>query len=81
MILHLIQVIEQGKFYENVACNYLEWKRWKTKMASRAKMSQADRAKQFMPFSALKGFEEALREKEKLVVEKICLSEERKQKI
>ena len=50
-------------------------------MASRAKMSPADRAKQFMPFSALKGFEEALREKEKIVVEKICLSEERKEEL
>lgn len=30
----------------------------------RAKMSPADRAKQFLPFSALKGYEEALRRKE-----------------
>lgn len=29
------------------------------------KMTTADRAKQFMPFSALKGLEEALKEKEK----------------
>lgn len=28
------------------------------------KMSPADRAKQFMPFAALKGYEEALRKKE-----------------
>lgn len=47
-------------------------------MAGRAKMSREDRAKQFMPFAALKGYEEALREKEKIVVEKIELSEERK---
>ena len=31
-------------------------------------MSQTDRAKQFMPFAALKGYEEALRKKEKIVV-------------
>lgn len=37
-----------------------------------------NRAKQFMPFAALKGYEEALRAKEKIVVEKIELSEERK---
>ena len=35
------------------------------------------RAKQFMPFAALKGFEEALRERERIVVEKIELSEEK----
>ncbi len=42
----------------------------------RMKMSAADRAKQFMPFSALKGLDEALREKERMVVEKAELSEE-----
>lgn len=47
-------------------------------MTIRTKMSREDRAKQFMPFAALKGYEEALREKEKIVVEKIELSEERK---
>ena len=41
-------------------------------------MSREDRAKQFMPFAALRGYEDALREKEKVVVEKIELSEERK---
>lgn len=50
-------------------------------MGNRTKMSQADRAKQFMPFAALKGFEEALREKEKIVVEKISLSEESKEEL
>lgn len=30
----------------------------------RSKMSREERAKQFMPFSALKGYEEALRAKE-----------------
>lgn len=42
----------------------------------RAKMDRAARAKQFMPFAALKGFEEALRAKEKIVVPKAELSEE-----
>lgn len=37
-----------------------------------------NRAKQFVPFAALKGYEEALRAKEKIVVEKIELSEEKK---
>ncbi|MBR5248899.1 MAG: YolD-like family protein [Lachnospiraceae bacterium] len=45
-------------------------------MGSRLKMSPADRAKQFMPFAALKGYEEALRAKEKVVVPKMELSEE-----
>lgn len=33
-------------------------------MATRNKMSMQERAKQFLPFAALKGFEKALREKE-----------------
>jgi len=37
-----------------------------------------NRAKQFVPFAAVKGFEEALRAKERIVVEKIELSDERK---
>lgn len=40
-------------------------------------MSREERAKQFMPFAALKGYPDALREKEKVVVPKIELSEER----
>ena len=40
-----------------------------------------NRAKQFIPFSALKGYEEALRAKEKIVVEKIELSEEKKEEL
>lgn len=36
---------------------------------NRPKMDRADRAKQFMPFDALKGFREALAEKEKLFEE------------
>ena len=41
----------------------------------------AERAKIFMPFDALKGFKEALKEKEKIVVEKIELSPEEKDKL
>lgn len=40
-----------------------------------------NRAKQFMPFAALKGYEEALRAKERIVVEKIELSEDRKEEL
>ena len=39
-------------------------------------MSRADRAKQFMPFAALKGLPDALALKEKITVPKIELSEE-----
>ena len=42
----------------------------------RSKMSREDRAKQFMPFAALKGYPDALRKKEKIVVPKAELSEE-----
>lgn len=45
---------------------------------SRGKMDRSERAKQFMPFAALKGFEELLAEKERMIVPKIELSEERK---
>ncbi len=41
-------------------------------------MNRAERAKQFMPFAALKGHTEALRRKEKITVEKQELSEEYK---
>ena len=37
-----------------------------------------NRAKQFITFAAVKGYEEALRAKEKITVEKIELSEEKK---
>ncbi len=48
-------------------------------MASkRGKMDRADRAKQFMPFDGLKGFREALAEKERIIVQKRELSEEQK---
>ena len=45
----------------------------------RYKMSREERAKQFMPFAALKGYPEALRKKEKIVVEKQELSDEYKE--
>jgi uncharacterized protein YpbB len=38
-------------------------------------MSRQDRAKQFMPFAALKGLPEALKKKERLTVERIELSD------
>ena len=46
-------------------------------MANRMKMDPAERAKKFMPFDALKGLKAALREKERIVVEKKELSEEK----
>ncbi len=45
-------------------------------MEKRQKMSREERAKQFMPFAALKGFEAVLQEKERVRVPKIELSEE-----
>lgn len=47
----------------------------------RPKMDREERAKQFMPFAALKGYPEALRRKEKIVVEKKELSEEYKEEL
>ena len=37
-------------------------------MEHRGRMNREDRAKQFMPFAALKGYPEALRKKEKIVL-------------
>lgn len=45
------------------------------------KSSKLERAKIFLPFDALKGFQEALREKEKVLVSKRILSNEEKEKI
>ena len=45
------------------------------------KMSREERAKQFMPFAALKGYEVALREKEKMIVPKMELSEDYKEQL
>lgn len=44
-------------------------------MANRVK---ADRAKIFLPFDGLKGFKEALKEKEKIIVPKKILSQDEK---
>lgn len=43
---------------------------------NRPKMTREDRAKQFMPFAALKGYPEALEKKEKIVVPKAEITEE-----
>lgn len=47
----------------------------------RPKMDRSNRAKQFMPFDALTGFREALREKERILVEQRELSEEMKERL
>lgn len=47
----------------------------------RGKMPREDRAKQFMPFAALKGFQEMLKEKERIVVSRMELSEEQKEEL
>lgn len=47
----------------------------------RAKMDRENRAKQFMPFDALKGLREALAEKERIIVPKHDMSEEQKEEI
>ena len=44
---------------------------------NRPKMSRENRAKQFAPFAALKGFEDGIRWQEKVYVDKKELSEER----
>lgn len=46
-----------------------------------SKMSREERAKQFMPFAALKGYPDALRKKEKIIVPKMELSEEYKEEL
>ncbi len=50
-------------------------------MGTRNKMSKEERAKQFMPFAALKGFEEAIAEKEKPIICKIEISEDMKEEL
>lgn len=42
----------------------------------RQHMDRADRAKQFMPFSALKGYEDAIAERAKIKVERVILGED-----
>jgi len=44
-------------------------------------MDRADRAKQFMPFDALKGFREALLEKERIILPKKECSEEHNEEL
>ena len=39
-------------------------------------VNKSDRARQFMPFDALKGYKEAIKEKQKIIVEKKELSED-----
>lgn len=50
-------------------------------VSRREPMSRENRAKQFMPFDALKGFREALAEKERILVPRRELSEEQKEKL
>lgn len=50
-------------------------------MGNRPKMSVAERAKQFMPFAALKGFEEALEAVERQKAPRIELTQERKEEL
>lgn len=45
------------------------------------KMKKSDRAKIFMPFDALKGFREALLEKERIRADKKILSESQKEEL
>lgn len=48
---------------------------------ARSKMSMSNRAKQFVPFDALKGFQEALRKKEKMPVPRKELAEEKAEEL
>lgn len=48
---------------------------------NRRKMDRANRAKQFMPFDALKGLREAVAEKERIIVPKRNLSEDQKEEL
>lgn len=42
----------------------------------RQHMSRAERAKQFLPFAALKGYEEAIEERTKIKAERVLLGED-----
>lgn len=44
-------------------------------------LSRSDRARQFLPFDALNGFQLALREKEKIYVDRIELTEEKEEEL
>ena len=50
-------------------------------VSKRASMSIADRAKIFSPFSALKGFEEAIEKKNIIIQQRTELSEEKKEEL
>lgn len=50
-------------------------------VSKKVKMDISNRAKQFMPFAALKGLPEALEKKEKIVVPRPVLSEERMEEL
>lgn len=47
----------------------------------RVKMSREERAKQFLPFAALKGYPAALRRKEKIIVPKVEFSEDYQERL
>lgn len=47
----------------------------------RVKMSREERAKQFLPFAALKGYPAALRRKEKIVMPKVEFSEDYQERL
>lgn len=49
--------------------------------SARPHMPVADRAKIFQPFAALKGHEEQIKEKQKLVVEQKLLTEQRREEL
>lgn len=49
--------------------------------SNRPSMQRADRAKIFMPFAALKGYDEAIEEQQKLTTERVELSEEQKEEL
>ncbi len=48
---------------------------------NRGRMPREERAKQFQPFAALRGYEEALRKKERIVVPKPELAEDYKEEL
>lgn len=49
--------------------------------SARPPMPVSDRAKIFMPFAALKGYEDAIEEKKKLTIERIELAEGKKEEL
>lgn len=56
--------------------------RWKSRpISQRSHMATADRAKQFAPFAALKGFDDAIDESGMIYLPRQVLSEEAKEKL